>query len=626
MSFCFPAWKNLTNDKFILDAIQGYELEFVSNPVQRQLPRELIVSVCEQEAIDNELLSLLRKGVIQKCGHEPGEFISHIFARPKPNGSLRVILNLKELNQFLKYEHFKMEHLSQVLNLVYPLDWFCSIDLKDAYFAILVAPHHRKYLKFYWKKQLFSFSVLCFGLATAPRLFTRICKPVLRHLRGDKNFRMSIYIDDIILMNQDKSNLIECVNYTLSFLESLGFTANFSKSVVLPTRIIKHLGFLIDSVQMELKLPEDKALAIKTKCEKVLNSRSPSIRLVASLVGTLTASCQATKWGRLFYRKVEQEKISALKHKFGDFDSFMTLSDLARNELSWWLTREHVIASSFSVPKATLTLFSDASLLGWGAYDGSTSAGGRWTPDEQSHHINWLELKACWLSLQTFAKGVSRTCIAVHLDNTTAISYIINQGGKVAVLNELVNRLWHWCKQRDLWLLPNFIKGKLNTTADQRSRCFHDPTEWSLVESVFVKAVKLWGFPDVDLFASRINNKVPKYCSWEPDPMSFWVNAFNLNWNQFNLCYIFPPFSLISAVMKKITEDKAEAILVVPNWPTQMWFPLIKNCLANVDIPIFHVPNSKETLWLPYKPDAVHPIWNKLDIICCRISGNAASF
>lgn len=47
-----------------------------------------------------------------------------------------------------------------------------SLDVQDAYFHILVHPDSRKYLRFVFEDQIFQFRALCFGLLTAPQVFT----------------------------------------------------------------------------------------------------------------------------------------------------------------------------------------------------------------------------------------------------------------------------------------------------------------------------------------------------------------------------------------------------------------------------------------------------------------------
>ena len=104
------------------------------------MPPQLKFSGEEDECISLEIERLKNIGAIAKSSHENGEFVSNIFPRPKSNGKTRVILNLKNLNKFLSYKHFKMEHLDFVFDLVRENDWFCSIDMADAYFAVNIHP------------------------------------------------------------------------------------------------------------------------------------------------------------------------------------------------------------------------------------------------------------------------------------------------------------------------------------------------------------------------------------------------------------------------------------------------------------------------------------------------------
>ena len=90
---------------------------------------------------------------------------------PKKTGGHRPIVNLKPLNKFIVYEHFKMENLETVRFLVRKGDWFVKLDLKDAYLTVPVHNSHQKYLRFQWEGRVFQFKCMAFGLAPAPRIF-----------------------------------------------------------------------------------------------------------------------------------------------------------------------------------------------------------------------------------------------------------------------------------------------------------------------------------------------------------------------------------------------------------------------------------------------------------------------
>ena len=79
---------------------------------------------------------------------EKGDFMSSTFTREKWDGSYRMILNLKQLNKHIEYEHFKMESVQSVLNIIRPNCWMASVDLKDAFYTVPIQPDHQKFLKF----------------------------------------------------------------------------------------------------------------------------------------------------------------------------------------------------------------------------------------------------------------------------------------------------------------------------------------------------------------------------------------------------------------------------------------------------------------------------------------------
>ena len=72
--------------------------------------------------------------------HEEGEFISPIFTILKKDETVRLILNLKKLNQSIENHHFKMDSIQTVMSLVTPNCWMASLELKDAYYSVKVHP------------------------------------------------------------------------------------------------------------------------------------------------------------------------------------------------------------------------------------------------------------------------------------------------------------------------------------------------------------------------------------------------------------------------------------------------------------------------------------------------------
>ena len=76
-----------------------------------------------------------------------------------------------------------MDTISSCLKQVTRGCFMASIDLKDAFYSVPIAQNCRKYLKFKWQGMLFQFTALVMGLASSPRIFTKILKPIYAHLR-----------------------------------------------------------------------------------------------------------------------------------------------------------------------------------------------------------------------------------------------------------------------------------------------------------------------------------------------------------------------------------------------------------------------------------------------------------
>ena len=103
--------------------------------------------------------------------------------------------------QALHVEKFKMETPEFIRTSLIPGEWVSSIDLSDTYLHIPIHPNSRKYLRFCYKSQVFQFTSLPFGLATAPQVFTMIVKEV-KLMALSRGLRIHQYLDDWLIRSQ----------------------------------------------------------------------------------------------------------------------------------------------------------------------------------------------------------------------------------------------------------------------------------------------------------------------------------------------------------------------------------------------------------------------------------------
>ena len=574
----------------------------------------------EEAIIRSEISSLLAKQVIEPAEHEPGEIISNIFLRPKKDGSHRLILNLKELNQSVSYVHFKMETLSSILKLVEQNAFMAAVDLKDAYYSVPVCKEDRKYLRFWWDGQLYQFTCLPNGLSSAPRLFTKILKPPLTSLHKEGHI-VSGYLDDLCLQGSTYEECITNVIDTIKLLEELGFVVHPLKSVLIPSQEIEILGFVINTVSMTVELTLDKKESLSNNCKALLSTPVVLIRELAQVIGKIVSSFPGVMHGPLYYRYLERDKTIALRNNQGDFDAYTPLSDEAVSELNWWINKVDSAYNVISHENPSLTITTDASHIGWGAVCDNIPTGGNWKFEESQWHINELETLAAFIGIKSFAKKQGNQHIRIRSDNTTCISAINHMGTSHSELcNIFSKQLWEFCIERNNWVSAAYIPGKHNPIADSESRKVHRELEWMINSRLLTKSLEYLNFtPEIDLFASRINHQFPRYVSYRPDPGAIAIDAFTIDWSALKI-FAFPPFSVIPRTLQKIKEDKATGICVLPDWPTRAWYPQAMKMLEKD--PVYLKP-SKDLLSLPNQPDEIHPMSKNLRLIVCLLSGRS---
>ena len=476
-----------------------------------------------------EIQDLLHKGAIRHCTHGTRGFYSTVFVVPKKGGSWRPIINLKNLNSYVVTPHFKMETVQNLKDVLHQGDFMAKLDLKDAYQTVPVNETDRKYLRFLWKGKVFEFTTLPFGLAPAPLIFTKLLRPVASFLRS-MGIRILMYLDDFLIMAPSPEEVTRDLRMARHILTHLGFIINEKKSVSVPTQTIEFLGFVIDSRHMELSLPLEKISKLRKECRHMLNRSRVTGRSLAHLIGLMTSCLPAIRVAPLHYRSLQRLRTRTLHHHHMDYDYQTPLSTEAISDLSWWVTElDAKVSRPILPPVASLNLETDASTQGWGTLCQETSqrAGGPWSREESAHHINWLELMACFLAVRSFVKDQQ----GMHVQLMVAIAYVNHLGGTHSKsLCDLALEIWHWCVRRKITLHAVHIPGKMNVVADWESRHMSDYSDWKLDQGVFRNIQIALGPFSVDLFASFRNAQLERYFSWRPDPSATAVDAFSQSW------------------------------------------------------------------------------------------------
>ena len=238
--------------------------------------------------------------------------------------------------------------------------------------------------------------------------FTKILKvPMI--LQRNLNFRIIIYIDDMLIMGKSLKEIEMARDTTLFLLQNLGFVINWEKSALTPSKTIEFLGIRINSSNMTFAIPEKKTQSILQLCQETLDNPQISLRKLARIVGKLMSTAQAFTPAPIQVRFLQNLLRRNLSSK--SYETKVFLSPEALLELSWWkenMLLHNSVGKPIKILPPEMTITSDAAggpLGGWGAHCQGLSTGGAWSQQEKKRHINELEMIAAELAIKTFTKG-----------------------------------------------------------------------------------------------------------------------------------------------------------------------------------------------------------------------------
>ena len=166
-------WKQITQDTWTLQTIQGYKIPFCRRPRQWRMRVTKVNCNLDAHHMEMAIKALLTKGAVREVKPQDDQFTSTLFLVQKENGDYRPIFNLCALNRFLGRGSFKKEGLQVVKFLIQQGDFMMKLDLKDAYYALPIHPSYRKYLRFIYQYRTYAFQCLPPGLSSTQRAFKK---------------------------------------------------------------------------------------------------------------------------------------------------------------------------------------------------------------------------------------------------------------------------------------------------------------------------------------------------------------------------------------------------------------------------------------------------------------------
>ena len=221
----------------------------------RQQPYRL--SPKQKEILEEEIQTLLKIGVIIRSPESP--WASPVVMVPKPDGSTRVCIDYRKLNEITKKDAHPLPKIEELLDHLNGAKIFSTMDLLSGFHQIPLDEKAKEKTAFTTHLGLFQFEVMPFGLCNAPATFQRLVEKIFRDILW--KFVM-LYIDDMIIFSKTIKEHMEHLREVFTILENSHLKAKLKKCTFFQSQL-KFLGHTVneqgiyplkENVQTVLKL------------------------------------------------------------------------------------------------------------------------------------------------------------------------------------------------------------------------------------------------------------------------------------------------------------------------------------------------------------------------------------
>ena len=176
-----------------------------------------------------------RLRVITKI-EEPTNWCAGMVVVPKPNGKVRICVDLTKLNDSVRRERHILPSVEQTLAQIEGAKHFSKLDANSGYWQITLNPDSAKLTTFITPFGRFCFNRLPFG---TPEHFQRRMSQILGDLKG-----VICLVDDVLVTGKTQEEHDQSLTGVFTRLQKAGLTLNQDKCEI-NQRSVKFLGQLI---------------------------------------------------------------------------------------------------------------------------------------------------------------------------------------------------------------------------------------------------------------------------------------------------------------------------------------------------------------------------------------------
>ena len=238
-----------------------------------------------------------------------------------------------------------------------------------------------------------------------------------------------------------------------------------------PDTCLEYLGIVLDTKNMEARLPENKVLRICDFFNSFKDKKSCTKRQLLSLLGHLNFATRIIRPGRSFVSHFISLSTTVKElHHYVKLDAEVRLDiDMWQKFLSNW-NRVSFFLNDNITNSADMHLYTDSTDKAFAGIYYHKWFQSEFPPNLISEDMALLELYPIIVACVLWGNKWNRKRILFHCDNMSTVQ-IINKGrSKVKVIMKLLRRLT-WCAAKHNFTVhAQHVPGKLNSVADALSR------------------------------------------------------------------------------------------------------------------------------------------------------------
>ena len=343
-------------------------------------------------------------------------------------GKKRLILDLRYANKCLGKMRVKYEDWKVALSYFMTEAFMFSFDLESGYHHIEIFEGHQTYLGFCWKHgssnftKFYVFTVLPFGLSSAPHIFTKTLKPLEKHWRH-QGICIAIFLDDGWAIERDRQVCSSVSKAVKTDLGEAGFITNYEKSMWEPCQRIDWLGLTWASALGTIEIVDRCAKILATIDSIVDSGFVISARNLASFTGQIISTSPVSgNISRIMTRHCVLSTLS-VQH----WEDKIELDQYCIDELRFWRANlnSHKVRDCFLIHKPQRFVYSDASATGCSSVitlNEERICHRLWEPSECSKSSTWRELATIDFSLELFAPVLEGFLVKWFTDSQSELS------------------------------------------------------------------------------------------------------------------------------------------------------------------------------------------------------------